>query len=222
MTEGSGFREHQVMLCLNRTLYRAFIKLQGDKDLGRSYAGLLPYVEGLYHLGYISKEEYEFHRKKYSEPLNKKDNESISPEEQQKRELLELKDKAFKGMISQFDIHSRNTEWLLKCGQEAKKFKDQLESARTLLGLIQKATVQYKDASPVCPMHDRPHPLMGGKQVVQFMNTLERRVTPFCDSITVPYRERAITPYTKRSLAIETVGRRDNYPLAVYERKMAA
>ena len=43
-----GFREHGVMLYLDKALYKAFIRLQADKGLGRSYAGLLPFVEGLY------------------------------------------------------------------------------------------------------------------------------------------------------------------------------
>lgn len=65
----SGFKEHQVMLCLDKEPYHGFIQIQADRDLGRSYAGLLPFVEGLYHLGYISKEGYDAHFKKYSEPL---------------------------------------------------------------------------------------------------------------------------------------------------------
>ena len=63
------FREHGVMLYLDRELYRAFIKLQADKDLGRSYAGLLPFVEGLYAMGYLTQQVYERHKEKYSSPL---------------------------------------------------------------------------------------------------------------------------------------------------------
>lgn len=61
-----GFREHGVMLYLDKTLYKAFIRLQADKELGRSYAGLLAFVEGLFRLGYLSKEEYEKYVQKYS------------------------------------------------------------------------------------------------------------------------------------------------------------
>lgn len=63
------FREHGVMLYLDKTLYRAFIKLQADKGLGRSYAGLLPFTEGLFHLGYLSKQDHEEHVAKYSQGL---------------------------------------------------------------------------------------------------------------------------------------------------------
>lgn len=64
-----GFREHGVMLFLSKDLYLGFIKLQAEKNLGRSYAGLLPFVEGLFKLGYISKEVYEVHKRKYSTSL---------------------------------------------------------------------------------------------------------------------------------------------------------
>jgi len=65
-----NFKEHGVMLFLDKILYTAFIKLQADKGLGRSFAGLLPFTEGLYHLGYLSKEDYEAHIEKYSIPLD--------------------------------------------------------------------------------------------------------------------------------------------------------
>lgn len=54
------------MLYLSKDLYFGFIKLQADKKLGRAYAGLLPFIEGLYKLGYITEEVYEVHKRKYS------------------------------------------------------------------------------------------------------------------------------------------------------------
>jgi hypothetical protein len=63
------FQEHKIMLFLSKELYLAFIKLQSDRGLGRSYAALTPFVEGLYSLGYISKEVYEVHKQRYSAPL---------------------------------------------------------------------------------------------------------------------------------------------------------
>lgn len=91
-SEKHGFREHGVMLFLSNPLYLGFIKLQADKGLGRSYAGLLPFVEGLYRMGYLSKEDYEIYFKKYSQGLTKKtekNNESYA-EIQEKTELEKL------------------------------------------------------------------------------------------------------------------------------------
>lgn len=63
------FQEHRIMLCLSKPLYLGFIQLQADRKLGRSFAGLLPFVEGLFKLGYINKEVYEAHKRKYSVSL---------------------------------------------------------------------------------------------------------------------------------------------------------
>lgn len=65
------FKEHGVLIYLSNELYLGFVKLQADKGLGRSFAGLLPFVEGLYSMGYISEEVYKRHQKRYSQPLVK-------------------------------------------------------------------------------------------------------------------------------------------------------
>jgi hypothetical protein len=68
----TGFQDHYLRLFLDKELYVALIRLQADKGLGRSYAGLLPFVEGLYHMGYINLDVYQKHVAKYSESLTKK------------------------------------------------------------------------------------------------------------------------------------------------------
>jgi len=66
---GRKFREHGVMLFLDGELYHGFTKLMADKCLGRSYAGLQAFTEGIFHLGYLSKDSYDAHIEKYSIPL---------------------------------------------------------------------------------------------------------------------------------------------------------
>jgi len=63
------FKEHGVLMYLSNPLYLGFVKLQADKGLGRSFAALLPFVEGLYAMGYITERVYEQHKKRYSQPL---------------------------------------------------------------------------------------------------------------------------------------------------------
>jgi hypothetical protein len=63
------FKEHGVLIYLSNELYLGFVKLQADKSLGRSYAALLPFVEGLHAMGYISDEVYREHTARYSKPL---------------------------------------------------------------------------------------------------------------------------------------------------------
>jgi len=61
-----------VTLYISRELYFALIKLQADKGLGRSFAGLLALTEGLYRLGYLPREAYEEFVIKYMQPLARK------------------------------------------------------------------------------------------------------------------------------------------------------
>ena len=82
-----SFKEHGVLIYLSKDLYIGFIKLQADKRLGRSYAGLLPFTEGLFRMGYISKEVYEEHIKKYSEPLESE--KQVSLEQSKEKQFIE-------------------------------------------------------------------------------------------------------------------------------------
>lgn len=133
------FREHGVLIYLDKNLYMAFIRLQADKGLGRSYAGLLPFTEGMYHLGYISKEIYETHARKYSEQLATK--EPLTPKQLDERQRLEQKDKYFRQVLEQWVIHD-NVEWRKKILKQAEEWKDKLQSARQLLDLREKPVVE--------------------------------------------------------------------------------
>jgi len=77
---GRKFREHGLMLFLDGELYHAFSKLQADKCLGRSYAGLRAFTEGIYHLGYISKDSYEAHVERYEVPLYEEESKPLPKE----------------------------------------------------------------------------------------------------------------------------------------------
>ena len=124
------FREHGVMLYLSKDLYNGFIKLQADKTLGRSYAGLLPFTEGLFKLGYITEEVYKRHVQKYSKPL-----EALIPltkEEIQEKQQLKKMDSFFKNVLDQWDEHE-DFAWRQKIFASAEKYKVKLESAKQVL-----------------------------------------------------------------------------------------
>jgi hypothetical protein len=129
-----SYKEHGVMIYLSKDLYTGFIRLQADKGLGRSYAGLLPFTEGLFRLGYISKEVYEEHFKKYSTPLvvEKPETNVSSLEQQKAKQLLAHKDWQFKEMLAQWDLHP-SRDWRAKAFKHAEQWKDKLESARLLI-----------------------------------------------------------------------------------------
>lgn len=121
------------MLCLSRELYIGFVRLQADRELGRAYAGLLPFTEGLFRLGYISKEVYEKHIEKYSQPLCE-ESPVLTPEQQEEKKLLERKDRQFKGQLDQWAIHS-DPEWRKKVLADAEKWKEKVPSAKQLCEL---------------------------------------------------------------------------------------
>lgn len=130
------FQEHRVMICLDTDLYLAFMKLSGDKGLGRAFAGLLPWVEGMYQMGYINKEVYEFHVKRYSEPLSTK-KPWTSPEDTKKQVLNDKAKKTIEDMIEQFAHFKEkdNQAWMASARSYAERFGD-LQCSKTLLGMI--------------------------------------------------------------------------------------
>jgi len=130
-----SFKEHGVLIYLSKELYTGFIRLQADKGLGRSYAGLLPFTEGLFRMGYISKEVYEEHVKKYSKPLESE--KQVSLEQLKEQQFLEQRDRQLKGMLDQWDEHP-GPEWREKVFVFAEKYADRLQSARDILALKEK------------------------------------------------------------------------------------
>jgi len=130
-----SFKEHGVLIYLSKELYTGFIRLQADKGLGRSYAGLLPFTEGLFRMGYISKEVYEEHVKKYSKPLESE--KQVSLEQLKEQQFLEQRARQLKGMLDQWDEHP-GPEWREKVFVFAEKYADRLQSARDILALKEK------------------------------------------------------------------------------------
>lgn len=127
------FQEHGVMLFLDRELYLAFIKLQADKKLGRSYTGLLPFTEGLYHMGYISKEVYEQHKQKYSIPLVQDKPKSSTLEQAKRQKKLKRIEKNFSEVLKQWNtMNTKSKQFYIK---KAEKYKTAIPNAKLILAL---------------------------------------------------------------------------------------
>lgn len=138
-----SFREHGVLNYLSKDLYVGFIKLQADKGLGRSYAGLLLLTEGLYRLGYISKAVYDEHVKKYSQPLgNAKP--VLSLEQEKSKQFLEQKERQFRGQLEQWEDHP-DLNWRVKVVAEAEKYPD-IECAKLLVAKGKEHNTTSKEA----------------------------------------------------------------------------
>ena len=122
-----NFREHGVLLYLDKTLYKAFIKLQADKGLGRSYAGLLPFVEGLYQLGYLSKEEYKIHFQKYNTPLTEEPK-PLTKQQMQEREKLKQLTKTFRMILEQWETASdKSKQYYIRKAEQYKQLPEAKE-----------------------------------------------------------------------------------------------
>lgn len=129
-----GFRGHGLPLYLDKHLYLGLIKLQSDKSLGKSYAGLLVFVEGLHHMGYLSQKQYELHKKRYSVPLNR-DPEQVMLEEVDAANERKKLSKMFAQVIEQWSLHPdqdwRRT-WLAKAKQHG-----EIPNAKRLLVFVE-------------------------------------------------------------------------------------
>jgi len=125
-----AFREHGVLLYLCPPLYTAFIKLQADKELGRSFAGLLPFTEGLYRLGYLSKEDYEELVKKYSQGLKKNE---PSLEDLKEQEEIKRLEKHYSDVLEQWDQLSDSAKAFHK--EKALLWATKVKSAKLVLEL---------------------------------------------------------------------------------------
>ena len=132
-----GFNEHGVLIYLNPSLYMAFIKLQGDKELGRSYAGLLAFNEGMHSLKYISDKEYEANKAKYSQKIVV----NAEPEKPRTLEQVNVKKehdamaRAFSGVLSQWNLTHSDPHWREKWVEKARVWKDEIPSASMILDL---------------------------------------------------------------------------------------
>ena len=132
------FKEHGLMLYLGRESYLGFIRLQADKGLGRSFAGQLAFNEGLYRLGYLSKEDYEELAKKYSQGLiteeyekgKRKPKTITEVQEQLSNELLE---RSFGNVLKQWpEMKPKAKEYWT---EKAAKLKDVIPNAKLVLDL---------------------------------------------------------------------------------------
>lgn len=63
------FKEHGLMLYLDKSMLAKFQKYIGDKGLGRSYGGLKLLAIGLHEEGYLDDLTFRAYNGKYSKPL---------------------------------------------------------------------------------------------------------------------------------------------------------
>jgi hypothetical protein len=125
------FREHGVRLYLDKVLYKAFIRLQADRGLGRSFAGLLPFTEGLYRLGFITQGDYEEHIRKYSQELVEA--KPLGLEQLKEQEKIRRLDKFYSEVLKQWPTLSEKTRRAHIA--RAKEVAEKVPNAKLVLAL---------------------------------------------------------------------------------------
>jgi len=129
-------KPHGVVVFLPPELYIGVVKLQADKELGKPYAVLLALNEGLYSLGYISKEAYEVYSKKYSEKLIKEEVKLPTPQEQLEIARLSA---SFQNIIKNWNEVKNKEFWIKKAEGAIKKYGEaNILEAKQILALAQK------------------------------------------------------------------------------------
>lgn len=125
--------DHYLPLLLNAKLKLALIKLQADRELGQSYAGLLALVEGLHSLNYLGDEDYLLYSKKYSRKLVEDQVVAQEMDPQAVREL-ESMTKLFKGVLADWSLQ-HSIGWKEGWVKRANNYASRIKAAQMIVDL---------------------------------------------------------------------------------------
>jgi hypothetical protein len=117
----------------------ALIKLQNEKKLGRSFAGLLALTEGMYKLNCLDESDYQLHVKRYSKGLDENQKSHLTLEQIKAKNEIEEKQKVFSRVLEQWNMHPQK-KWRNKWIIEANKWKDKVVNARLVLDLAKETS----------------------------------------------------------------------------------
>jgi hypothetical protein len=141
-----GFKEHGILLYLSPALYIGFTRLQADKGLGRSYAGLLAFTEGLHSIGYLNEDDYLTHIKRYSQKLTEQKQESTLQQSKEKEARIKL-EQQFSDVIKQWaTMKESSRKYYVK---KALENKDKIPNAKLVLALARKGPRALRNESTI-------------------------------------------------------------------------
>lgn len=136
------FSDHQYRVFLDRKLYMATIQLQAERGLGKSYSVLLPCIEGLHSLGYLSDADYEVYKAKYSVGLEEAANAPTPAQlirHERKANKYKQLNRHFGEVLSQWSgLKETAKQYHLK---DAEKHKN-LKNAKLLLDLAKQNSLE--------------------------------------------------------------------------------
>ena len=126
-------QEHIMKICMPPELYLAVTKFQVQKEIGKSYAGLLLLTRALYQEKLITLEVYEKYLYRYSRKLVPEDKpQKLTIEQQKEKQKLDEKTRTFAMLLSQWSLHP-SPLWRQKWIDEAKKWQDIIPEAEFFL-----------------------------------------------------------------------------------------
>ena len=108
-------------------------KFQVQKEIGKSYAGLLLINKAAYQEQLITKEVYEKYLYRYSRKLVPEEQpQKLTSEEQKEKQKLDEKARTFAMLASQWELHP-NSEWRQRWINDAERWQDKVPEAKGLL-----------------------------------------------------------------------------------------
>jgi len=120
-------------LCSPPELYLGVAKFQVQKEIGKSYAGLLLINKAAYQEQLITKEVYEKYLYRYSRKLVPEEQpQKLTSEEQKEKQKLDEKARTFAMLASQWELHP-NSEWRQRWINDAERWQDKVPEAKGLL-----------------------------------------------------------------------------------------
>jgi hypothetical protein len=126
-------QEHIMKICLPPELYLAVIKFQVEKEIGKSYAGLLLLTKAVYQEQLITREDYEKFQYRYSRRLVAEEKpQKLTSEQQKEKQKMDEKARTFSSLISQWELHP-SVEWRQRWISEGQKWENQIPEAKAFL-----------------------------------------------------------------------------------------
>jgi len=126
-------QEHIMKICSAPELYLAVTKFQVQKEIGKTFAGLLLLTKAAYQENLISKDVYEKFVYRYSRKLVPEEPpQKLTTEQQKEKQKLDEKARSFTGAYSQWNEHP-NLSWREWWINEAEKWQDKIPEAKALL-----------------------------------------------------------------------------------------
>jgi len=130
-------QEHIMKICLPPELYLAITRFQVQKEIGKSYAGLLLITKAALQEQLITKEVYEKYLFRYSRKLVPEEHpQKLTTEQQKDKQKIDEKARSFGSAYDQWNLHP-DVKWRQRWIDEAKKYQDTMPEAKEFLRKVQ-------------------------------------------------------------------------------------